>query len=151
MHMTAASLEQDIIDLVAEERGLAPERVKLNSGLLEELGMDGDDAVEFFEQFEARYGPDLTPLYQNWDRHFGPEGFGSPRSCALMFLLLISPFLFIPFGIHPFWVWGAEIAGLLLWLWLRQPPLKNTMIPITVQDLTIAAETKQWPITYDES
>jgi hypothetical protein len=145
--MAAASVQHDIIDLVAEERGLAPEKVKLHSELLD-LGMDGDDAVEFFKQFEERYDVDLTPLYEHWGAHFGPEGFGSPTSCAVMFLLLIFPLPLIPLGIHPFWVWGVEIAALLLWRSLRPPPSDDRAIPITVQDLVIAAEMKRWPLDY---
>jgi hypothetical protein len=66
-----------------------------------------------------------------------------------MLLLLFAPLLLMPFGISPLWVWGAEIAALLLWLWpLRQWPLKDKTIAVTVQDLVLAAETKRWPINY---
>jgi acyl carrier protein len=147
--MTATSVEQDVVKLVAEQRGLAPQKVALNSRLLHDLGMDGDDAVEFFEEFEKRYGADLAPLYRHWHRHFGPEGCGSPTSLLVMLLLLFAPLLLMPFGISPLWVWGAEIAALLLWLWpLRQWPLKDKTIAVTVQDLVLAAETKRWPINY---
>jgi hypothetical protein len=149
--MSITSLEHEVIELVAVERGLAPAKVNLRSRLLHDLGMDGDDAVEFFEDFEKRYGADLTPLYQHWSRHFGPEGCGSPTSCLLMFLLVLSPFPLMPLGISPVWVWGLEIAALLLWLWpLRQWPLKDNTIPVTVQDLVAAAESKQWPISYHD-
>ena len=150
--MAAVSVE-DVIQLVAEERGLAPEKVNLNSRLLHDLGMDGDDAVEFFEEFEKRYGPDLTPLYEHWNQHFGPEGCGpSPVGCVVLFALLWLPLLFMPFGISPYWVWGVEIAALLLWLWpLRQWPLKDETIAVTVQDLVNAAETKRWPINCEDA
>ncbi len=76
------SIEAGVIDLIAKDRGLPVAKVTLEKRLLHDLGMDGDDAVEFFEDFGKRYEVDLAPLYQNWDRHFGREGFGSPLGTA---------------------------------------------------------------------
>ncbi len=113
--------------------------------------MDGDDAVEFFQDIEKRYGPDLAPLYQHWDRHFGPEGFGSPMMFLVMLILLFLPLPLIRFGISPAWVWRVEIAAVLLWLWpLRQWPLKDKIVAVKVEDVVEAATTKRWPIDYDE-
>ncbi len=149
--MAAPFLETEVIELIARERGLDRHKVTLSSRLQQDLGMDGDDAVEFFQDFEKRYGPDLALLYQHWDCHFGPEGFGSPMMFLLMLLLLLSPFPLLPFGVSPAWVWGAEIAAVLLWLWpLRQWPLKDKTIAVTVKDVVVAAETKRWPLTYDK-
>lgn len=114
--------------------------------------MDGDDAVDFFRDFEERYGADLAPLYQHWDRHFGPEEFGSLFAFLIMLLLLLSPVPLIPFGVSPALVWGIEIVAVLLWLWpLRQWPLKDRTIGVAVNDVVVAADTKRWPITYNET
>lgn len=140
-----------MIDLIAHERGLPRHKVSLSSRLLHDLGMDGDDAVEFFQDFEKRYRPDLAPLYQHWDRHFGPEGFGGPMMFLVILVLVFLPLPLIPLGISPAWVWGIEITAILLWLWpLRQWPLKDKTIAVTVKDVVAAAETKQWPIAYEE-
>ncbi|HEY0012338.1 MAG TPA: DUF1493 family protein [Allosphingosinicella sp.] len=147
----AAPIEAEVIDLIARERGLPRHKVTLSSRLLQDLGMDGDDAVEFFQDFETRYGADLTPLYLHWDRHFGPEGFGSPMMSLSMLLLLLLPFPLIPLGISPALVWGAEIAAVLLWLWpLKQWPLTDKTMAVTVADVVVAAETKRWPVAYDD-
>ena len=66
-------LENRIISLVAEERKEDPRKMTANTRLLEDLGMDGDDAVEFFEKYEVMFEVDLTKI--KWARHFGPEGF----------------------------------------------------------------------------
>jgi hypothetical protein len=149
--MAASSVHAEVIELVAEERGLAVAKVQLSSRLWHDLGMYGDDAVEFFEKFQNRYGVDLTALHQNWDCHFGPEGFGSLMLLPVMVLLLLLPVPLLPLGISPILVWTLELVALLLWFWpLRQWPLKDKSIPVTVQDLVSAAETKRWPMTYEE-
>jgi acyl carrier protein len=66
-------LKDQIIKFVAEESAGQPEKIELNMRLAEDLGMDGDDAIEFFEKFQVRFGVDLSNM--KWDRHFGPEGF----------------------------------------------------------------------------
>ena len=149
--MAALPIEAEVLDLIAHERRLPRHKVTLSSRLLHDLGMDGDDAVEFFREFEERYDPDLAILYEHWDRHFGPEGFGSPLMFLVMLVLLFLPLPLIPLGISPALVWGAEIAAVLLWHWpFKQWPLKDKTIPVTVEDVVVAAETKRWPIAYDE-
>lgn len=148
--MEGPSIEAEVIDLIARERGLPRHRVALSSRLLQDLGMDGDDAVEFFQDFERRYCADLEPLYRHWDRHFGPEGFGSPLSLLVMLVLLFLPLPLIALGIPPAWVWGVEIAAILLWLWpLGQWPLKDETVPVTVEEVVLAASTKRWPVAYE--
>jgi hypothetical protein len=148
--MTDAMLSE-IIEHVAEQTGIKPEKLGVTTRLLQDAGMDGDDAVEFFTDFEKRYEADLTPLYAHWDRHFGPEGFGSPMSIMVMLVLLFAPIILGPFGVSPMWGWSVELAGVLIWLWsLRQWPLKDNTIAVTVADLALAAESKRWPLSYDD-
>jgi hypothetical protein len=66
-------LENRIISLVAEERIDPPGNITANTRLMEDLGMDGDDAVGFFEKYRAIFEVDLTGI--RWGRHFGREGF----------------------------------------------------------------------------
>jgi acyl carrier protein len=42
--------------------------------LAQDLGMDGEDAVEFFDDFQQDFGIDLEDLYLHWDQHFSPRG-----------------------------------------------------------------------------
>jgi hypothetical protein len=40
--------------------------------LAQDLGMDGDDAVDFFDAFQQDFGVDLEDLHMHWDQHFSP-------------------------------------------------------------------------------
>ena len=70
--MTA--LEEDIIAFVVGQTGMKRNSVHLSSRLAQDIGMDGDDAVEFFEKFGEQFHVDLTALSDQWDDHFGGEG-----------------------------------------------------------------------------
>ena len=141
----------EIVKYVTERTGIKPEKLNATTRLLQDAQIDGDDAVEFFTDFEKRYGAELEPLYAHWDRHFGPEGFGTPMSFLAMLVLLLAPIGLIPFGVSPMWGWGLELAGVLIWLWpLRRWPLKDKTIAVTLGDLASAARTKRWPLSYDD-
>jgi acyl carrier protein len=66
--------EDDIFDFVAKHRGMRREKLNLSDRLGVDLGMDGDDAVEFFEEFEKKFKVNLDYLGEHWDEYFGPEG-----------------------------------------------------------------------------
>ncbi len=48
------SLELEIRRLLSKERGISIERISTASRLGDDLGMDGDDAVEFFQLYIPR-------------------------------------------------------------------------------------------------
>jgi acyl carrier protein len=73
--MASRDYQSEVIDLLAHERGLARAKVQLSDRLLQDLGMDGDDAVDFFNSLHERFGTDLTHLHEHWSEHFGAEGF----------------------------------------------------------------------------
>src|SRR5689334_7455628 len=73
--MVSRDYQSEVIGLLAHERGLPRESLRLSDRLLQDLGMDGDDAVDFFNNLHERFGTDLTQLHQHWSEHFGPEGF----------------------------------------------------------------------------
>ncbi len=58
-------------DFVADYLGERKERLTENSRLLQDLGVDGADAVELLESFSEKFGVDMAhfPLSE----HFGPE------------------------------------------------------------------------------
>ena len=70
-----ADLATRVRQLVAAERGMAIERIPLDSKLLEDLGMEGDDAVEFFRRFAREFDVDLSGM--RWRRYFSAEDFFS--------------------------------------------------------------------------
>jgi acyl carrier protein len=61
-----SKFEERIIALLAQERGIPPGRIKPTSRLLEDLGMDGDDARDFFEMYRTEFEVDVTNM--KWDR-----------------------------------------------------------------------------------
>ena len=65
-----------VLAFVAESTGVAPGQVTLSSRLAQDLGLDGDDAVEFMEAFKSHFGVDLSAF--EFRRHFGPEAAFSP-------------------------------------------------------------------------
>src|SRR3954454_17627807 len=73
--MASRDHQSEVIDLLAHERGLTSDKVHLSDRLLQDLGMDGDDAVDFFNSVNEQFGTDLTHLHEHWSGHFGPEGF----------------------------------------------------------------------------
>jgi hypothetical protein len=62
---------EEIAAFVALARHCRKERVTLDTRLAADLGLDGDEAEEFFEAFRKQFAVDLSAL--EWDRHFGPE------------------------------------------------------------------------------
>ena len=103
--------------LVARETGVRPERIRPESTLFGDLGVDGDDADELFEAFAAEFRVDLGPLQLS--RHFGGEGI------ALGDLLRLPALLWrLARGVDP-----HDAAG---------------KVPIRVADMVRAAELGRW-------
>jgi hypothetical protein len=69
-------VEERTINLIVEVTGIQRKRIQLSSRLVDDIGMDGDDAIDFFEKFGQNLHVDLDVLYEHWDNHFFPEGFG---------------------------------------------------------------------------
>jgi acyl carrier protein len=149
--MAADELPDHIIRLVAEERGLSATDVRPEDRLLDDLGMDGDDAFEFFERFQKRFGIDLDLLDAHWDQHFGPEG-SLPAWALIPALALPAWVLLVKLGIDPVWALTAPIMALiatayvLVRRWKRRR--RRPHIPVRVQDLIDAANNGVWSMRY---
>ena len=52
-------VETRVIELLVWERWVSASKLVPTSRLLQDLGMDGDDPVEFLEAFSERFSPDL--------------------------------------------------------------------------------------------
>jgi hypothetical protein len=68
-------------------RSLTPE-----TRLAQDLGMDGDDAVKFFDAFQRDFGVDLEDLHMRWDQHFSPEGTLSLGALVTIVLCITAGF-----------------------------------------------------------
>jgi hypothetical protein len=145
--------QERIISFTAKELGMKAERVRLDSRLSHDLGMDGDDAVEFFQAFGKDFNVDLEALWHHWDRHFRPEGGGPP----LGFVIVIGASVFVGDLLHqavrriPVWGWMIVLILAFGWAYSRFFTERRGLNPITVQDLVDAARTGKWVKEFDES
>jgi hypothetical protein len=141
------SIEDRVYTFVAEERGMRRGKLSPDATLSHDLGIEGDDAVDFFEQFSTKFSVDPNRLNEDWRCYFGSEGIGPVGalyvlvpSVALAWLLrLVAPAL-------PFWVCIG--IGLVLWLgtihyWQKAHPDK-WRAQISVQDLIDCAKAGRW-------
>ena len=62
-----------VAEFIERETGFPQRMVQPSTTLLAEIGLDGDDAEQFFLAFAKRFGVALDGL--NLSRHFGGEGF----------------------------------------------------------------------------
>lgn len=136
----------EVVEMLAKERGLSPTEIDASSRLLQDLGMDGDDAADFFTSLQERFGTDLTALHEGWSDHFGPEGFSCWNGLLIIPVAVVGGVVaaLLDFGA----VGGIAItfALLALWLWAMKtwgPPDK--MQPITVKQVIAAVEAGSWP------
>jgi hypothetical protein len=148
-------VEERIINLIVEVTGIQRKRVQLSSRLVDDIGIDGDDAIDFFERFGQKLHVDLDVLYEHWDNHFCPEGFGG---VSIGYLVVIGASVVVGGLVHeavsriPVWLPMIGVIVLSFWIWgkffVEHQPAKT---PITVQDLVAAAGSGKWVIHYAEA
>lgn len=144
--MSISDHSYEVIDLLAHERGLTRNKLNLSDRLLHDLGMDGDDAVDFFNSVHERFGTDLTHLHEHWSEHFGPEGFSLWNGLVIIPAAVIGGAVAGMTGLSAFW--GFVIAVVLLatgfWAMRRWGP-PDTTVPITVAEVVAAVGSGSWP------
>jgi len=67
------TIEDQVLELLAAERGMDKSEIQPEDSLAQDLGMDGDDAVDFFRSFAKNFNVDIESLWLNWKRHFSSE------------------------------------------------------------------------------
>jgi hypothetical protein len=72
--MEQATIQQVVFQMLADKMCVRLKELVPEKSVNYDIGMDGDDAVEFFEEFAQRFHVDLTPLGEEWDQYFVPEG-----------------------------------------------------------------------------
>lgn len=144
--MATRDYQSEVIDIVADERGLPRARVQLSLRLRQDLGMDGDDAVEFFKTLHERFGTDLTQLNEHWSDHFGPEGFSLWNGVVFIPAAIVGGLAAAAASLSA--VWGVAIGVILVaaWVWtIRRWGPPDKMVPITVGEVIAAVEAGAWP------
>lgn len=79
-------IEARLTKWIAEALGVAPGRISISTRVNLDLGVDGDDGVDFMRSFGGTFGVDVSEF--PYSRYFGPEAsnpFGF-FSTALRFL-----------------------------------------------------------------
>jgi acyl carrier protein len=136
----------ELLEMLAKDRGLAPAKIDASSRLLQDLGMDGDDAVDFFLSLQERFGTDLTALQGRWSDHFGPEGFSCWNGLIIMPAAVIGGVSAGLFGLGAVGGIIITVALLALWLWMMKTwGSPDRLQPITVAQVIAAVEAGAWP------
>src|SRR6266567_9076321 len=60
-----------IIKLIADQSGVKPEQISLETRLNLDLSIDGDDAAELLELYSEAFGVDMTGF--QWSKYFRDE------------------------------------------------------------------------------
>ena len=105
---------EDLVDLLSQLSGLPPEKIRPESRIYHDLGINGDDADELLRAFAREFNVDLTEF--PFDKFFSDEASVS---------------------LGPLWTWLLKLAG-------RQASDTGDRCQITLADLELAAELGRW-------
>jgi hypothetical protein len=92
----SSNIQDAVLDFIRAQWPFETKRRKITPHLTlnDDLGMDGDDAVEFFEAFAEKFSVDLKQLGEEWNLYFNPEGvslFGTPDGLLTLFTAPSQP------------------------------------------------------------
>jgi hypothetical protein len=145
------ALRETVIEFVSRFTGLHADKLTPQSRLNYEVGMDGDDAADFFRQYRTAFGVELGELELHWEQHFSPEGMSLSTGATLFGPPFIVGFVLTEVSHRDApWVWflGAyAIWWLLLWAWIKIRG-RDTAIPVTIEDLIEAIAARKWAKAY---
>lgn len=142
-----ALLLDRIRSFTAKELGCKLYKISIDTRLRWDLGMVGDDAVEFFEAFAREFEIPLESL-QGLDmrKHFGDESdfYEGGLITGLFLLVVVSPMFF--FGLWPWIVIMPLLACVAVYACSRKAEIKYGRAPdvIRVKHLVEAAEARAW-------
>ncbi len=109
----------------------------------DDLGITGDDAYDFMEDYQNEFEVDLTGF--QFDKHFGPETSFDPR-VLILFALLIIIFGFLGWenGLIPF------VIVIISARWYFQKKNGASSNVLKIKHLIKAAAEKQWNYKYNK-
>jgi hypothetical protein len=133
-------VDEQVRELLVATGAVNGGKVALTSRLFHDLHLDGDDASEFFDAVEKRFGTDLAALYTPWNEHFGPE-FPHPFIAAAAGVLVVIVVSLIrkvgPLVITAEAVLLIALIAIAVWVACRA---HHRMKPITVGAVVSAVE-----------
>jgi hypothetical protein len=139
-------IDERVYALLVEELCVPREKLAANKTLSHDLGMEGDDAVEFFEKFGNEFRVDFSSLYEDWNKYFAAEGV-SPA----VVLVILGPGALIGFGMEQLFAglpsWICFFVGMSIWLvpffyFVRRR--SRRALQISIQDLIDCANEGRW-------
>lgn len=141
-------LAGEVIRLLILHTNAKREEISPSTRLQHDLGMDGDDAVDFFDQFSRQFNVDIDALKEDWALHFGPERL--PLAAILVILLwgLSSGLLHLMFEQIPIWAFAAGLALCAGWV-LSRLSRNHDLVrldPVCVRDLVASAQSGRWTL-----
>lgn len=143
----AGLLEARVARFTACHLGVPAARVTQAARLREDLGLNDDAAIVFFEEFGRQFGVNLDTLFgRYWARHFGPLGL-SWGSFGLMALAVASAGFLLGFGasVDAWLLWASLV--LLECFALGGAPFLNAgfnLTPVRVSELVASARSGFW-------
>lgn len=134
-----------IFEMLAKERRIPEHQLQPYSRLVHDLGMDGDDAVDFFASLSDRFGTDFSSLESSWSDHFSPESHYTWRAMAVWPAAIIGGAIA---GLKELGLLGGiGITILLLFLWYlamrRRGPIRG-LTAVTVGEIIAAVDAGAW-------
>lgn len=137
-------IEARVRDYIALMADVKLDRVQPTTRLLDDLGIDGDDAGAFFAGLHERFGTDLSQLYERWDEHFGPEGVSWSSALIIVPGVFVGSLVANDVG----WIAGVAVAVSLVaasvWI-VPRLGLASRFKPITVAEVIQAVKAGAWP------
>ena len=141
----STAIEDRVYALLVKELGVKRSKLTPSTTLSRDLGLEGDDAVEFLKNFEKEFSADLKLLRENWNSYFSSE---SVSPVAYIPCVIATILFAIVFPQSPPWL--SVLLGLLLGFavllgWIRVFGKNGPLI--TVQDLIDCATQGKWTKT----
>jgi hypothetical protein len=144
------NVELRVFRFTAEHLSVDSSQLWGGTRLAQDLGVDGDDAVEFFDNFGKSFDIDLHDLYANWERHFLPEA--GPMSLGVIVVLCgsaIAGFILkAVVGVLPAWAWMILLITMAFIVYQKWFADEDSSDPITLNDLVEGVRARRWNKSY---
>jgi Protein of unknown function (DUF1493) len=142
-----SELPDRVLALVSWATGVGLEKLQPATTLSGDLGMEGDDAVEFFKKFGTKFAVDLSDLHRDWKFYFSPEGV--PLVTGLLVTIPVVVVAILLERVLPR-LRGMIALGIAALLWLAVLVrwstwrYKNRTAQVAIEDLIRSASSGKW-------
>lgn len=140
---------EEIVRYLHEEQGCKLERLTPDARILQDLGVDGDDAGDLLEHLHQKFGTDFSGI-ENWTTYFNHEGYSMRGGCLGMAVSMsaaaaVAITITTHFDLSA--AWGYVIT---LTIWVAIAVALSRIFPdrhepMTIADLAAVADAGAWP------